>query len=63
MSDAVGLAIQAGISYAAAKNWGLFASIARVDVKTDLVAVTSTVLTTIIDFKPVTYSADAFYRF
>ena len=63
MSDSWGWAVQAGINYAAAKNWGLFASIARVDVKTDLVAVGSTVLTTTIDFKPVTYSFGAWYRF
>jgi outer membrane protein len=63
MSDSVGLAVQAGISYAAAPNWGLFGSVARVDVKTDLVAVTSTVLSTTIDFKPVTFSGGLWYRF
>ena len=63
MSDSVGLALQAGISYAASKNWGLFASVARVDVESDLVAVNSTVLTTTIDFRPVTYSAGLWYRF
>jgi len=63
MSDSVGLAVQAGINYAAAPNWGLFGSIARVDVKTDLVAVTSTVLSTTIDFKPVTFSGGLWYRF
>jgi outer membrane protein len=63
MSDSWGLAVQAGINYSVDKRWGLFASIARVDVKTDLVAVGSTVLTTTIDFKPVTYSFGAWYRF
>jgi outer membrane protein len=63
MSDSVGLALQAGISYAASKNWGLFASVARVDVESDLVAVNSTVLTTTIDFRPGTYSAGLWYRF
>jgi outer membrane protein len=63
MSDSVGLAVQAGINYAAAPNWGLFASVARIDVKTDLVAVTSTVLSTTIDFKPVTFSGGLWYRF
>jgi outer membrane protein len=63
MSDSWGLAVQAGINYAADKNWGLFASVARVDVKTDLVAVGSTVLTTTIDFKPITYSFGVWYRF
>jgi outer membrane protein len=63
MSDSWGLALQAGVNYAVDKNWGLFASIARVDVKSDLVAVGSTVLTTTIDFKPITYSFGAWYRF
>lgn len=63
MSDSVGLAVQAGVNYAVNKQWGLFASVARVDVKSDLVAVASTVLTTTIDFKPVTYSFGAWYRF
>jgi outer membrane protein len=63
MSDSWGLAVQAGVNYAVDKNWGLFASIARVDVKSDLVAVGSTVLTTTIDFKPITYSFGAWYRF
>lgn len=63
MSDSVGLAVQAGLNYAIDKRWGLFASVARVDVKSDLVAVASTVLTTTIDFKPITYSFGAWYRF
>jgi outer membrane protein len=63
MSDSWGLALQAGINYAIDKQWGLFASIARIDVKSDIVAVASTVLTTSIDFKPVTYSFGAYYRF
>jgi hypothetical protein len=41
----------------------MFASVARVDVKSDLVAVGSTVLTTTIDFRPVTYSLGVWYRF
>ncbi len=63
MSDSWGLALQAGINYAIDKQAGLFASIARIDVKSDIVAVASTVLTTSIDFKPVTYSFGAYYRF
>lgn len=63
LSDSVGLAVQAGLSYAVDKRWGLYGSIARVDVKSDLVAVGSTVLTTTIDFRPVTYSLGAWYRF
>lgn len=63
MSDSVGLAVQAGIDYAIDKQWGVFASIAKVQVKSDLVAVSSTVLTTTIDFKPVTYSVGVSYKF
>lgn len=63
MSDSVGLAVQAGLSYAFSPQMGAFASIARVDVKSDLVGTASTVLTTTIDFKPVTYSAGVWYRF
>jgi outer membrane protein len=63
MSDSVGPVIQAGFDYALNKEWGLFASIAKVWVKSDLVASGTTVLTTTIDFKPITYSLGAYYRF
>ena len=63
LSDSVGAVVQAGVNYAVDKRWGLFGSIARVDVKSDLVAVGSTVLTTTIDFRPVTYSLGVWYRF
>jgi len=63
MSDSWGLAVQAGFDYQFTPQWGLFASIARVDVKTDLVAVGSTVLKTTIDFKPITYSFGVSYRY
>ena len=33
MSDSTGLALQAGVNYAISKDWGLFASIAKIDVK------------------------------
>jgi outer membrane protein len=63
MSDSVGLAVQAGVDYAINRQWGLFASVAAVQVKSDLVAVASTVLTTTIDFRPITYSVGLSYRF
>ena len=63
MSDSTGLAVQAGFDYAITPQWGFFGSIARVDVKSKLVAVASTVLTTEIDFRPVTYSVGLSYRF
>jgi outer membrane protein len=63
MSDSVGLAGQVGINYFHDKNWGAFASIAAVKVKSDLIAVGSTVLQTTIDFRPITYSFGLSYRF
>jgi outer membrane protein len=63
LSDSTGLAIQAGFDYAFSKEWGMFASIAKVWVKSKLVASGSTVLTTTIDFRPITYSIGASYRF
>lgn len=63
LSDSVGLAAQLGVNYALSKQWGLFASIAAVKVKSDLVAVASSVLTTTIDFKPIIYSAGLSYKF
>lgn len=70
MSDSWGWAVQGGISYAASKQWGLFASIARVDVKSDVKAVASLpgipvplTVTTSVDFKPITYAAGLWYAF
>lgn len=63
MSDSWGLAVQAGVDYRLTPQWGLFASIAAIDVKSDLVAVGSTVLKTTIDFKPITYAFGVSYRF
>jgi len=63
MSDSVGPVVQAGFDYYFNKNWGLFASVAALKVKSDLVAQGSTVLTTTIDFRPTTYSAGLVYRY
>jgi outer membrane protein len=63
MSDSTGLAAHAGLGYAIDKRWGLFASVGRVDVKTKLVATASTVLTSNIDLRPLTYSAGLTYRY
>ena len=63
MGDSTGLALQAGVDYALSKEWSLFASVARVDVKSKVVASGATVLTTTIDFKPIVYSVGASYRF
>ena len=63
MSDSVGPTVQAGIGYFFNKQWGVFASVAAVKVKSDLVATGSTVLTTTIDFRPLVYSTGVSYRF
>ena len=63
LSDSLGLAAQAGVDYSIDRQWGLFASVAAVKVKTDLVAVGATVLQTTIDFRPVTFAAGVFYKF
>jgi outer membrane protein len=63
LGDSYGLAVQAGVNYAINKDWGLFASIAKIDVKSKLVASGSTVLTTTIDFKPLVYSIGGYWQF
>ena len=63
LSDSVGLAVQGGVDYQLSKHWGLFASVARVDVKSKLTAVGATVLESKIDFRPITYAAGLSYRF
>jgi outer membrane protein len=65
LGDSTGLAVQAGFDYAFSKEWGLFASIAKVKVKSKLVAVAFDVtpLTTTIDFRPTTYSIGVSYKF
>jgi len=63
LSDSWGPAVQAGIDYAINKQWGAFASVAAVKVKSDLVATGATVLQTTIDFRPVVYSVGLSYRF
>ncbi len=63
MGDSWGWAVQLGVDYRIAPQWGLFASVARVDVQSKLVATGATVLTTTIDFRPVTYAFGVSYRF
>jgi outer membrane protein len=58
-----GLAVQAGINYAITKDFGVFASIAKLDVKSKVVATGATVLTTTVDFRPIVYSAGISYQF
>ena len=63
MSDSTGLAFQLGADYALSKEWGLYASIGKVKVKSKLVASGTTVLTSTINFRPITYSVGAVFRF
>jgi outer membrane protein len=63
LRDSFGFAGQVGLDYTLAKNCGLFASVARVDVKSKLVATGATVLQSTIDFHPYTYAAGAYYKF
>ena len=63
LSSRWGLAALAGIDVAIDKPWGLFASISKVKVKTDLVAVGAAVLRTMIDFRPITCAAGGSYKF
>lgn len=64
MGDSTGLAVQAGVDYALGPQWGLWASVATLKVRSKLVATTpGTVLTTTIDFRPVTWQFGASYRF
>ncbi|MBW8830316.1 MAG: OmpW family protein [Burkholderiales bacterium] len=63
MSDSTGWALQAGADYSLNKDWGLFASVAALKVKSKVVASGATVLQTTIDFRPVVYSFGASYKF
>jgi len=63
MGNSTGLVLQAGLDYAITRNVGLFASVARLDVKSKVVATGATVLTTTVDFRPIVYSAGVSYQF
>jgi outer membrane protein len=63
MGDSTGWAVQAGVDYALSKEWGLFASVAALKVKSKVVASGATVLQTTIDFRPIVYSFGGVYRF
>ncbi len=63
LSDSTGLAAQFGVDYALSKQWGLWASVAVLKVKSDLVATGATVLQTTIDFRPTTYAFGASFKF
>ena len=63
LSDSTGLAAQAGLDWALNKQWGLFASVAKLQVKSNLTATGAAVLQSTIDFRPITYAVGASFRF
>lgn len=63
MSDSVGMAFVGGVDYAINRQWGLYASVSAVDVRSNLVGVANTVLTTTINFRPVVYAVGASFKF
>ena len=63
LSDSTGLAAQAGLDWALNKQWGLYASVAKLQVKSNLTATGAVVLQSTIDFRPITYSVGASLRF
>ena len=63
LSDSVGIAAKAGVSYALSRQWAAFASVSVIQTKTDMVAKSGTVLTSTLDLRPVIYSIGASYSF
>lgn len=70
LSDSFGWALAAGLNYAVSKDWGLFASVTRLDVKSDVDAIATipgvpvpVEVRTTINLKPITYSLGLWYRF
>ena len=63
LTDSIGWAAHAGVDWRLNKNWGLYASFAASEVKTELTAVGATVLKTSLDFRPRVYSAGLSYRY
>lgn len=63
MSESMGMAWVGGVDYAITRQLGLYASASSLDVRSNVVGVASTVLTTSIDFRPVVYSIGASYKF
>lgn len=63
IADSTGLAAQVGADYVLGKDWGLFGSLGWAQVKSKLVGTGAVVLQSTIDFRPLTYSFGASYRF
>ncbi|HSN34466.1 MAG TPA: OmpW family outer membrane protein [Ideonella sp.] len=63
LSDSVGPAAKGGISYTLSRQWAVFASVTVIQTKTDLVAKSSTVITSTLDLRPIIYTLGAAYSF
>jgi outer membrane protein len=63
LSDSTGLAAHVGVDWALNKQWGLWASLGAVEVRSKLLATGATVLQSTIDFRPLTYSVGASFKF
>jgi outer membrane protein len=63
MGDSTGVAVQVGVNYAITKDIGAFASVAKLNVKSKVVASGASVITTTVDFRPLVYSAGVAYQF
>jgi len=63
LSDSTGLAAHVGVDWALNKQGGLWASLGAVEVRSKLLATGATVLQSTIDFRPLTYSAGASFKF
>ncbi|BAL93818.1 OmpW/AlkL family protein [Rubrivivax gelatinosus] len=63
MENSWGPAAEAGFSYKFDKTWGMFASVAVLKVKSELVGEGAAVIKTTIDYRPVVYTAGVSYSF
>lgn len=63
LEDSWGPAIQAGLDYALNRQWGVWASVASLKVRSKVVAVGNTVVQSTVDFRPIVYSMGLAYRF
>jgi outer membrane protein len=63
LTDSIGWAAHAGVDWKIGARWGIYASFAASEVKTELTAVGATVLKSTIDFRPRVYSVGVLFRF
>jgi outer membrane protein len=63
MGYSTGWAAQVGLDHALNKQWSVFASVAALKVKSNVVAAGATVLQSTVDFRPIAYTIGAVYGF